>query len=124
MSPAPWRQQEESLVQHLPKLYQAHLGHCPERITCEIARDQVAIALEGALTQPEKLLRAHQHATLVQNLRTSLDQVLRRKMATWIAEQLQVEVVEMFVNTDVMQDRMMAIAILRTPPHCPQTCCL
>jgi uncharacterized protein YbcI len=112
MSSINWRQQEQKLVQSLPEFYTAQLGHSPAQVSCEIANRRIVITVEGAMTQLEKLLHANHQTLLVQNLRASLDEVLRNKLNAWLAELLQTEIIDLFIDTDITQDRMMAIAIL------------
>jgi len=110
MSSSTWRQQEERIVEHLPEFYLTHLGHAPSQVWCRVADSQMVMTIEGAITQPEKLLLITNQTPLVLKFRQGLDQVLQIKLSLWIAQLFQVEIVDLFLNTDITHDRTTVLA--------------
>jgi uncharacterized protein YbcI len=112
MSSSNWKQQEATLVECLPDFLVTQLGHAPEQVICQMDDRQIVVTVNGAVTQLEQLLQGSQQEALANHIRTHLDAILRPRLQVWIAELLQVHIVDLWVKTDLPQGRMIAIAIL------------
>ena len=112
MSSSTWRLQEDYIIENLPHFYRTHLGHVPSKVCCQIMGNQIVMTIEGVATQPEKLLLVTDQTDMVEQFRLELDRVLRIRLKSWITHTLDVEVLDLFLNTDLDQNRMTILVSL------------
>lgn len=103
---------ETALSQRLRALYSTHLGHQPDITTCQMFGGRLAIFLENAMTQPERLLVESGHKPLAQQVRHSLDEILKPKLRQAIEEVTHCSVVDLLVAAQLESGRISIIAIL------------
>ena len=109
-------QLERELSQKLQALYREQLGQRPEKATCQLFSSKVAVLLEGAVTQPERLLADDGHEELAEQVRTDLDQAMRPRIQQLVEEVLGVEVLELLSDAALDSGRTAIIIILASPP--------
>lgn len=103
---------ERSLIERIQSLYTAQLGRQPDRITCQSFEDKLAIFLENALTQPERLLFARGHTHLVQQVRHNLHEILKPRVKTLIEEVVQITVLDVIMAAQLDTGHISFIAVL------------
>lgn len=105
-------QSEHSLIERIQSLYTTQLGRQPDRITCQTFEDKLAIFLENALTQPERLLFARGQTHLVQQVRHSLHEILKPRVKTLIEEVVQITVLDVIMAAQLDTGHVSFIAVL------------
>ena len=109
-------QLEEVLSQRIQTLYTQKLGHQPSNVTCQLFNEQLAIVIEGSVTQPEKVLLNQGHTELAQQVRLDLNKVIQTEMQQIIEEVLSVPVIDLLSDATLKTGRTGLIVILATAP--------
>ena len=110
-------QLEEVLSQRIQILYTQKLGHQPSNVTCQLFNEQLAIVIEGSVTQPEKVLLNQGHTELAQQVRLDLTKVIQTEMQQIIEDVLSVPVIDLLSDATLKTGRTGLIVILATAPQ-------
>ncbi len=109
-------QTERTLSQRIQALYRNQLGHQPEKVTCQLFDEALAVVIEGSVTQPEKLLAAEGHLERAEQVRSELDQAIRPHIKSLVEEVLSVNVLDILSDATLQTGRTGMIVILDNPP--------
>lgn len=109
-------QLEEVLSQRIQTLYSQKLDHQPSHVSCELFNEQLAIVIDGCLTQPEKILLNKGHSELAQQVRLDLNKVIQTEMQQVIEDVLGVPVIDLLSDATLETGRTGLIVILATAP--------
>ncbi len=108
---------ERSLTQRIQALYFEELGKRPNKVTCQFFDEKLAIVLEEILTRSEEFLLANDCVTLVEEMRSQIDEVMKPQLANLIQEIVGVTVSSVLTDTDLNTKTSGIIALLHeTPP--------
>ncbi|HEY9694997.1 MAG TPA: DUF2294 domain-containing protein [Oculatellaceae cyanobacterium] len=110
-------QLEEVLSQRIQTLYSQKLGHQPSHVSCELFNEQLAIVIDGCLTQPEKVLLNKGHSELAQQVRLDLNKVIQTQMQQIIEDVLNVPVIDLLSDATLETGRTGLIVILGSAPQ-------
>ena len=110
-------QLEEVLSQRIQTLYSQKLGHQPSHVSCELFNEQLAIVIDGCLTQPEKILLNKGHSELAQQVRLDLNKVIQTEMQQVIEDVLGVAVIDLLSDVTLETGRTGLIVILASAPQ-------
>lgn len=102
--------------QQIQDLYQRLLGCEPSRITYQQFGDQLAIAISGVVTRPEQILVARGKYGLAQQVRSSLDEILRPHLKALIEETTHAAVIDLLTTTHIETGHASVVALLANPP--------
>ena len=109
-------QLEKVLSQRIQTLYSQKLGHEPTHVSCELFNEQLAIVIEGSVTQPEKVLLNNGNPELAQQVRLDLNKVIQTEMQQIIEDVLDVHVIDVLSDATLETGRTGLIVILGTAP--------
>lgn len=108
-------QQIDGLAERIQWLYGAQLGQRPRKVTCQIFEGKVAIFLEDALTQPERLLLAQGQMGLVRQVRDCLNEILQTQIKALIMEVTEMSVVDLLIAVQLDTGNVSLLAVMATP---------
>lgn len=108
---------ENSLINRIRSLYVAELERQPSRITCQLLEGQLAILLEDALTQPERLLFDRGRTALVQQVRQGLHEILKPRVRAVIEEVIQVPILDLMMAAQLETGYVSFVAVLGRPQN-------
>ena len=108
---------EEVLCQRIKTLYSQKLEHQPTHVTCQLFNEQLAIVIEGSVTQPEKVLINNGNPELAQQVRLDLNKVIQTEMQQVIEDVLGVPVIDLLSDATLETGRTGLIVILATAPE-------
>lgn len=110
-------QLERSLSQNIQKLYRQELEHSPDKVTCQLFSNNLAIVIEDAITAVEKILASvdNQSDTALE-LNTVINKSIESKLKILVEEVLAVEVKDILFSSTFKTNQTGAIAILKQPP--------
>ncbi len=109
-------QMERAISQKMQALYKRHLGHQPNKVTCQLFDSKMAIILEGSITQPEQLLLEEGKTDLAEKVREDLSQAIEPQIRGLIEEVLDVQVLDLLSDATVDTARTGIIAVLSGTP--------
>ena len=109
-------QLERTLSQRLQALYREQLGHQPEKVTCQLFDEKLAIILENSITPPEQLLADRGQSELAEQVRSELDEAIKPQLKTLIEQVLGVGVVDLLSYATLETGRTGIIAVLDVIP--------
>lgn len=108
---------EQVLAHQVASMYQRLVGHSLRLVSCHfMSQHSVAIILEGAVTQPEKLLLHSGYTELATTLRQHLNDILRPRLVAETETVLAREVIDTLSDGKIESDRMSFIMILAKRP--------
>ncbi len=110
-------QLERNISQRIQSLYRSLFGHQPSQVSCNLIDNKLVIAMENAITPPEKLLVDNGQAELAEKVRSELQTVLEEQMKDLINEVLGVEAIDLLNDTTLETGRTGTIAILGAAPR-------
>ena len=111
-------QLERDISQRVEKLYRQELEHSPRKVTCQLFSNQLAIVIEDALTEVEKILANTDNDTdTAQELNTAINQSIKSKLKVLVEEILAVEVDDILFSSTVKTNQAAAIATLKQSPE-------
>jgi len=110
-------QLERTLSQKIQAFYRDSLGHQPSKVTCQLFERKLAIIIENSITPAEELLAAKGNEELAEDVRSSLDDVLKPQLRSLIEEIMNVEVVDLLSDATLETGRTGMIAILSNLPQ-------
>lgn len=106
------RQLEHSLSQCIKELYLNHLGHQPNKVSCQLVNETLTIIVEDSITLPEQLLNKSGHIDLAKQVRSSIQKIVDVHLKQAIEEVLAAPVVEIFSNSALDTGRTSVVAVL------------
>ena len=107
---------ERSLAQGIQALYRQALGHQTSQAFCNLLDNKLMVAIENAISQPEKLLAQNGQGALASQVRSPLESVLELQLKDLITEVLGVGVTDLLSDATLETGRTGAIAILESVP--------
>jgi uncharacterized protein YbcI len=110
-------QLEEVLSERIQALYNHKLGHQPSHVTCQLFNEQLAIVIDGSVTQPEKVLLNNGNPELAQQVRFDLNKVIQTEMRQIIEDVLGVPVIDLLSDATLETGRTGLIVVLATAPE-------
>lgn len=110
-------QLETTLADQIQQLYEIQLGHPPQKVTCQVFEDKLAILLEDALTQPERMLLAQGQTVLVRQVRDCINEILQPRIKALITEAVGVAVSDLLIATQLDTGFVSIMAILTEDSH-------
>lgn len=105
-------QLERELSQRILAWYLANLGHQPGKVSCQVFDGQVAILIEGAITQPEQLLVNSGKDKLAERVRSNIDKAIQRQLKQLIEEVMGLPVKDLLIESAIQTGRMSTVAVL------------
>lgn len=109
---------EQLLADRITAIYQTLMGHPLEQVSCHFLNTHaIAILLDGAITQPEKLLISSGYSDLVHVIRRHLNDIIRPRIIAEVEAVLQSEVVDSPNDAKFESDRMSFILFLTEPSN-------
>lgn len=109
-------QLERSLSQRIQALYRKNLGHQPSKILCQLFEQKIAIVIEDSLTSTEQLLAKDGQEKLVQEVRSSLDEVIKPQIIRLVETIAQVKVMDLLSDANLDTGRTGIIVVLGETP--------
>lgn len=97
-------------------MYRQALGHQTSQAFCNILDNKLIIAIENAISQPEKLLAQNGQEDLALQVRSPLESVLELQLKDLITEVLGVGVTDLLSDATLETGRTGTIAILESVP--------
>lgn len=110
-------QVERTIAQRIQALYREHLGHQPNKVTCQLSEKNVVILLEDSITQPEQLLAQVGRQELAEQVHTDLDEAIKPKIKALLEEVLQVSVLDLLSDATLDTGHAGIIALLAEAPN-------
>ena len=110
------RKAESLLSKKIGNIYQDQLNHKLKRISYKLFNNNLAIMIEGTITEPERLLKAHDRDCLAKEIRNTIDEIVEPQIQAVIEDVLQVNVIDFLNDTKIERDLTVAIAILEIQP--------
>lgn len=110
-------QLERQLSQTIQAIYREGFGHNPNKVACHIFDDKVAIIIENAVTSIEKLLIEHSQIDLAQDMRSAVERVFSLQIKQKISEILEVEIIDLIIESRLDGEYAGIVAILRNVPE-------
>ncbi len=110
-------QLERSLSQRLQAFYRDHLGHQPDKVTCQLFDEKLAVIIENSITPPEQLLADRGQTELAEQVRSELDDAIQPQLKVLIEEVLGVSVVDLLTDATIETGRTGIIAVLEDTPE-------
>ncbi len=104
---------EYLLSKKIRDIYQEQLEHDLDNVSYKLFDRTLVVILEGTITLPEKLLKEKEHSLLVEQVRTSIDNVINPQIKKIIEEVMDVEVIDFMSDTTIDNDITGAIAVLK-----------
>lgn len=90
---------EQTLSERIKSIFYQQLGHKLDEINCNFLDNKLIIVIKEALTQPELLLIKNGHKTIAQNVRNSIEEILRPQLKKIIEEVTDTEITEILFST-------------------------
>jgi uncharacterized protein YbcI len=109
-------QLEQKLAQEVIVLYQTHLGHQLQRVSCKLRDKTLTIVAEDSMTRLEQFLVQNNKHELAREVRANLNKVLEPDLKFLIEEVLDVPVIDVLCNSELESSRTSVIAVLSANP--------
>ena len=110
-------QLERDLSQKIYKLYSQELEHSPQKITCTLFNNRLAIVIEEAITAVEKTLIDEEHEYKVaKKINSAINEAIKSKLKDILREVLAVEVDDILLDSSLESKRTGMIVTLTQPP--------
>ncbi|MGB7413721.1 MAG: Na-translocating system protein MpsC family protein [Thermosynechococcaceae cyanobacterium] len=110
------QQIEPLLAQRVATTYQTLMGHSLDLVSCHFLNsDTIAVVLDGAVTQPEKLLLSSGYGDLARIIRQHLNAILRPRLIAEVEAVLQREVIDAPSDIKFESERMSLMMVLAKP---------
>lgn len=110
------RQLEYSLSQDVRDLYFNHLGHQPNKVSCQLVDKTLTIIVEDSITLPEQLLNKSGHVDLAKQVRSNIEKIVEVHLKQTIEEVCGIPVIELFSNSALDTRRTSIVAVLAITP--------
>lgn len=110
------RQLEHSISQRIMSLYLTHLGHQPQKVSCQLVDKTVTIIVEDSITLPEQLLHNTGQENLAKQVRSNIQKAVEVHLKSVIEEVYATTVIELFSNFTFDTGHTSIVAILATVP--------
>ncbi|MBW4557275.1 MAG: DUF2294 domain-containing protein [Trichormus sp. ATA11-4-KO1] len=117
MKPPTIGQIERELSQRISTLYTEKLGQRPSQIVCHFFDRELAVSLENTVTQSERTLMYEGYANLAEQVRISLDKIIKPKLQSLIEEVIGKTVLDLMTNTNLATGRTGIIIVLDQLPE-------
>jgi len=111
------RQLEHRISQRIMSLYLTHLGHQPQKVSCQLVDKTVTIIVEDSITLPEQLLNNTGQENLAKEVRSNIEKVIEVHLKSAIEEVCATTVIELFSNFTFDTGHTSIVAILATVPE-------
>ena len=110
-------QLERNLSQGIQRLYRQELEHSPQKVTCQLFSNKLAIVIEDALTAIEKTLASSENDfSTVRQLNTVINQAIKPKLKALVETTLAVEVQDILFDSTFETNQTGAIMTLKQLP--------
>lgn len=107
---------EQILAQRVATTYQTLTGHSLHSVSCHFLDSQtIAVVLEGAVTQPEKLLLSSGYSDLARVIRQHLNAILRPQLIAEAEAVLRRKVIDSPIDIKLESGRMSLMMMLAEP---------
>ena len=90
---------ERQLTQGIRSLHLSQLGHAPQKISCHLFSNQLAVTVEGSFLAVEQLFLHNERSELATSVRATIDQLLRPSLISVIETTLDVRVNTVLSNS-------------------------
>lgn len=110
-------QLEQNLSQQVIVLFQTHLGHHLDRVSCKLVDGSLTIVAEDSITRLEEFLTQSDRHELAKQVRVALLKALEPQIISLIEEVLKVPVVDVMYDSVFDTGRTSIVAILAATPE-------
>ncbi len=110
-------QLEQNLSQRIQVLYLNHLGHEPNKVSCQLLDKTLTIIVENPITQLEMFLAASGKQETAEELRVNIHKAFQPLLKALIEEVVGTSVTDLLGNSNFQTSRTSVIAILATTPQ-------
>ncbi|MBE9050247.1 DUF2294 domain-containing protein [Nostocales cyanobacterium LEGE 11386] len=117
MTPPTIGQIEREISQRISTLYTEKLGQRPSQVVCHFFDTELVVSLENAVTQSERTLMYEGYANLAEQVRISLDKIIKPKLKSLIEEVIGKIVLDLMTNTNLATGRTGIIIVLDQLPE-------
>ena len=107
---------ERDLSQLIHKLYREEFERYPRKISCKFFSNNLAIVIEDSLTTMEKSLLNENKASVVRNLNSAINSIIKSRLKILVEQKLGVEVCNIFFDFSLRTLNTGVIFILSQPP--------
>ena len=107
---------ERNLSQSVQAFYRNQLGCKPEKVSCHIINEQVAIAVKNPITPIERLFSNPDDRHFVRGLRDRIDSRIKNELHSLIEGIVEVEVIAITIDTTLDNDLTGVVALLAQRP--------
>ncbi len=90
---------ERQLTQGIRTLHLSQLGHAPQKISCHLFGNQLAVVMEGSFLTVEQLFLHNEYPELAESVRATIDELLRPSLVEVIETTLKVNVNTVLSNS-------------------------
>ena len=111
-----FKQLEKDLSQKIRGLYNIEMNFAPQKVTCKLFSQYLAIVVDEALTPLEKSLVACGKEELITQLRKETSSIFRPRLIKLIEETLGVSTVETLNGTTLIGNKTGTLVILSKSP--------
>ncbi|MBW4639455.1 MAG: DUF2294 domain-containing protein [Gloeocapsa sp. UFS-A4-WI-NPMV-4B04] len=111
------RQLEHSISQRIMSLYVTHLGHQPQKVSCQLVDKTVTIMVEDSITLPEQLLNNSGQENLAKEVRSNIQKAVAIHLKSAIEEVYATTVIDIFSTCTFDTGQTSIVAILATVPE-------
>ena len=112
---------ERTLSQSIQSFYRHQLSCRVGKINCHILGNQIAIAIENPQTSIEKLLNRTSDDKFLHKLRNRIDGVIRNELIIQIKNILEVDVIDLTIDTTIENNFTGVFALLAQVPTMRQS---
>ncbi|YAF98146.1 MAG: DUF2294 domain-containing protein [Nodularia sp. CChRGM 3473] len=117
MTPPTIGQIEREISQRISTLYTEKLGQRPSQVVCHFFDTELVVSLENTVTQSERTLMYEGYANLAEQVRISLDKIIKPKLKSLIEEVIGKIVLDLMTNTNLATGRTGIIIVLEQLPE-------
>ncbi|MFN6568576.1 hypothetical protein A6770_00720 [Nostoc minutum NIES-26] len=110
-------QLEREISQRISSLYHEKLGQRPSQIICHFFNKEIVISLENSVTQTERILLDEGNEILAEQVRSSLEKIIKPQLQNLIEELIGKPVIDLISNTNLVTGRTGIIVVLNQLPE-------
>lgn len=107
---------ERAVTQGIQSLWFRRLAHRPQRVTCQLFSNSVAIVIEDSVTLAEQFLITSDKTTTVQMARQAIHKALQPQLSALLEKLLNTEVLILFCDTTLTEKCTGVVAVLTQTP--------
>lgn len=109
-------QLEQTLSEHIQVLYLTHIGHKPNRVSCQLIDKTLTNIIEDSISKPVRLLADSGKQELAEQVQFNINKAFEPQMQLLIEEVIGVRVLDLLSNSKLHTGCTTIIAVLAATP--------